>query len=151
MLEREKTYALAGRKHFGPEHDDGTLKKRRDLRFHDTPPGQARRALVRLAALPGVAVEAGARDDEVRISYSLAEHSFEEIQTILVGLGFHLDGSLLSRMRRALIRYVEETQIRNMNSPERLIKKSSEVYVRAWEHHPHGDHDETPPDLRDIR
>ncbi len=103
MLERETTYALAGRKHCEHEPDDAVLRKRRELRFHVPPPGQAQLARIRLAVLPGVVVEAGLRADEIRVGYSLAEHSFEEIETILVELGFHLDGSLYARLRCALI------------------------------------------------
>jgi hypothetical protein len=52
---------------------------------------------------------------------------------------------------RMMIAYAEETQLRNMRMPERLIKKSHEVYSRAWDHHLHGDHDDTPPDMRQDR
>ena len=32
---------------------------------------------------------------------------------------------------------------------ERLIKQSNEVYIQAWDHHVHGDHDDTPLELRE--
>jgi hypothetical protein len=47
--------------------------------------------------------------------------------------------------------FCEDTQMRNLRQPERLIKKSNEIYVKAWQHHPHGDHDDTPAELRDYR
>jgi len=47
--------------------------------------------------------------------------------------------------------FCEETQMRNMRVPERLIKKSHLVYSKAWEHHPHGDRDDTPAELRQDR
>ena len=65
--------------------------------------------------------------------------------------GFHLDNSLFSKLTRALIRYCEQTQLHTLRSPQRLIKKSNEVYVKAWEHHLHGDHDDTPPELREYK
>jgi hypothetical protein len=52
---------------------------------------------------------------------------------------------MYSKLMRTVVYFCEETQMRNMRVPERLIKKSHEVYSKAWEHHPHGDHDETPP------
>ena len=69
----------------------------------------------------------------------------------LVRQGFHLDNSMYSKLMRTVVYFCEETQMRNMRVPERLIKKSHEVYSKAWEHHPHGDHDETPPELRQER
>ena len=51
-----------------------------------------------------------------------------------------------------LIYYVEDTQLHNIGAPEKRLKRSaSEAYVKAWEHHPHGDHDDTPPEWRDYK
>ncbi len=53
---------------------------------------------------------------------------------------------------RALIYYVEETQLHNLDAPDRLLKKSQhEAYTHAWERHPHGDHDDTPPEWREYK
>lgn len=53
---------------------------------------------------------------------------------------------------RALIYYVEETQLHNLDAPERPLKKSQhEAYTHAWERHPHGDHDDTPPEWREYK
>jgi len=38
-----------------------------------------------------------------------------------------------------------------MRCPQRLIKQSHEVYVKAWGAHLHGDHDDTPQELRDYK
>ena len=51
-----------------------------------------------------------------------------------------------------LFRSVEDTQLHNMGAPEKRLKRSSqEAYVHAWEHHPHGDHDDTPPEWREYK
>ncbi len=53
---------------------------------------------------------------------------------------------------RALIYYVEETQLHNLEAPHKPLKRSqSEAYTHAWERHPHGDHDDTPPEWREYR
>jgi hypothetical protein len=85
------------------------------------------------------------------IWYEISDYSLEGLEAALVRQGFHLDQSVYSKMMRAVVYFCEETQMRNMRVPERLIKKSHEVYSKAWEHHPHGDHDETPPELRQER
>ena len=66
--------------------------------------------------------------------------------------GFHLDNTLMSKIVRALVHYVEETQLHNLGAPEKRLKRSSqEAYVKAWEHRPHGDHDEAPPEWREYK
>nr|WP_183637858.1 hypothetical protein [Niveibacterium umoris] len=152
-MERDKAYRLAGRKH-GVRRlncDEESLRKRREVRFQRLPEGQAERAVQRLSAVPGLAVERGLRRDSIWITYSLVDHSLEEVETLLHSMGFHLDPSLYTRLFNALVRYCEETQLHNLRSPERLIKQSNEVYVKAWEHHLHGDHDDTPAELREYK
>ncbi|WP_374603301.1 hypothetical protein [Niveibacterium sp.] len=153
MLERDKAYRLAGRKHraHSLNCDAEVLRKRREVRFHVEPAGQSEQAVLRLTSVPGLVVERGLRPESLWITYSLADHSLEEVEGLLVSMGFHLDPSFYTRIHNAVIHYCEDTQLRNLRSPERLIKKSNEVYVKAWEHHPHGDHDDTPAELREYK
>lgn len=127
------------------------LHKRREIRFGKLPPGQTAEALVLLQGLDNLQVEALPGRLALTVSYDITEYSFDGLEGALESQGFHLDSSLYSKLVRALVRYCEETQLRNLCSPQRLIKKSTEVYVQAWDHHPHGDHDDTPPELRDYR
>ncbi|MFT3961550.1 hypothetical protein [Propionivibrio sp.] len=86
------------------------------------------------------------------MAYDLHEHSLEELESALQDKGFHLECSLLNKLVRALIYYVEETEIHNLAAPRRLLKKSqNEAYTHAWERHPHGDHDDTPPEWREYK
>ena len=88
----------------------------------------------------------------IDVAYDLHDHSLEELEEILVDKGFHLDCTLLTKMIRALYYYVEETELHNLEAPERLLKKSqNEAYIQAWERHPHGDHDDTPPEWREYK
>ena len=88
----------------------------------------------------------------VGVSYELSEHTLRELDEHLVDRGYHLDNTLLTKLTRALIYYVEDTQLHNMGAPEKLLKRSSqEAYVHAWEHHPRGDHDDTPPEWREYK
>ena len=70
---------------------------------------------------------------------------------LLRDAGFALENSLYIKLVRALVYFSEETQRHNLLSPERLIKQSNEVYIQAWNHHVHGDHDDTPPELREYK
>jgi hypothetical protein len=126
-------------------------RKQREVRFDHLHPEHVEEAHQLLSGLEGMDVERGVVPDSLLIGYEIGEYSLEGLEAALVRQGFHLDNSVYSKVVRALVYFCEETQMRNMRVPERLIKKSHEVYSKAWEHHPHGDHDETPPELRQDR
>ncbi len=122
--------------------------KEREIRFAKLPPQQVARALSLLLTLPKLEATAQPQNYTIRVRYDLIDHSLEELEDTLRSAGFHLSNTLYCKLSRALAYYCEETQLHNMECPQRLIKKSNEAYVHAWSHHAHGDHDDTPPDLR---
>jgi len=126
-------------------------RKQRELRLDKSPPGQVERARQLLTGLEGLEIGSGVHSNALSVSYCITDYTLEGLETALAGQGFHLENTLYCKLLRALIYFCEETQLRNMRMPERLIKKSNEVYVKAWEHHPHGDHDDTPPELREYK
>ena len=86
------------------------------------------------------------------VEYELTQHTLAELEDHLEDKGYHLDNTLMSKLTRALIHYVEETQLHNMVVPEKRLKPSpEEAYVKAWETRPHGDHDDTPPEWREYK
>ena len=149
-MRRETAYKLAGRRHEQQISAAGLLKTR-ELRFKKLPVGQAARAMAGLRRIKGLHVEAGVRETELVISYSILEHTLEDVENALRDAGFGLDNTLYSKLVRALVYFTEETQRHNLESPERLIKKSHEAYVHAWDQHEHGDHDDAPPELREYK
>lgn len=128
----------------------GTFK-RRELRFAALPQNQTQRALTLLRGLEGLRVEPVVGRRALFVYYDIFNYTLEGLEEALVQQGFHLDNSLFSKLMRALIRYCEQTQLHTLRSPQRLIKKSNEVYVKAWDHHLHGDRDDTPPELREYK
>ena len=151
-MRRETAYKLAGRKHDnGAHHAVSGVAKTREIRFKDFPPGQAAQAWRSLAALRGVRVEAGPDALTLIVHYNVLDFTLRLLDEALTNAGFHLDRSLLIRLHRALIYDVEDTQVHNLRSPERLIQQSHEVYIQAYAHHLHGDRDETPPELREFK
>lgn len=130
--------------------DPGTLKQR-ELRFTARPAGQVARAGTLLQGLAGLEVASGPAAQSLSVRYDVRTYTLQGLERALIQQGFELDNSLLLRLKRTFQYYSEETQLRNMRSPERLLKKSHEIFSRAWDHHPHGDHDDTPPDLRQDR
>lgn len=128
------------------------LKKRRDILFAKFPPGQVPEAADDLRHLDEVEVEPKYERRAVGVGYELTQHTLQELEEQLVDKGYHLDNTLMSKLMRALIHYVEDTQLHNLGAPEKRLKRTSQqAYVNAWEHHPHGDHDDTPPEWREYK
>jgi len=124
------------------------LVKTRELAFNLTPPGQAGRALSLLDGLDGMRVrQTNERTLEVR--YNLCEYTLEGIESALIAQGFHFDGSLLCRLKRALAYYSEGVQRRNVAANPPDIK--SQAYIQTYEQHLHGDRDETPEEWRSYK
>lgn len=150
-MRRETAYKLAGRHHDHPVVGAG-LHKEREVRFADYPPRQAEQAQRSLRLVRGLHVARHPdRPNSLLIAYSVLDHSLELIEDALRDAGFHLDNTLYVKLLRAVVYFCEETQRHNLESPERLIKKSNEVYVQVYEHHLHGDHDDTPPEFREYK
>lgn len=127
------------------------LKKNREILFAKFPPGQVPEAADDLKRLDEVEV-APRTERAVSVAYELQQHTLQELEEHLEDKGYHLDNTLMSKLTRALIHYVEDTQLHNLGAPEKRLKRSSqEAYVKAWEHHPHGDHDDTPPEWREYK
>lgn len=135
-----------------PQQAAVPLRKERSVQFAKLPPGQVPEASDFLRRFEHLEVEPHIERRAVDLAYDLREHSLEEIETALEDKGFHLESTLLIKLMRALIYYVEETQMHNLDAPQRLLKNTqNEAYTHAWERHPHGDHDDTPPEWREYK
>ncbi|MBN9421133.1 MAG: hypothetical protein BGO63_10900 [Candidatus Accumulibacter sp. 66-26] len=135
-----------------PRDEPAPIRKERNIQFSKFPPGQVPEASDYLARIERVEAEALVEKRAVGVAYDLREHSLQELEGTLEDKGYHLDNTLMSKMMRALIYYVEETQLHNLEAPLKPLKRSqSEAYTHAWERHPHGDHDDTPPEWREYR
>lgn len=130
------------------EHADS--EKIRQLSFAQLPAGQAKAALLLLHDLPHLQVLSTIGNSGLLIRYALPYYTLEKIEFALVDQGFHLDQSLFNKLRRALIHYLENLQCQNMTQPE-ARERSQRIFAQVYEHHAHGDHDDTPPEWRDYR
>lgn len=126
-------------------------RKHREIRLHKLKHWQVAEAYALLSALPGLEVSPGTLPNSIAVCYEITDYSMEALEKLLTDRGFHLENTLYCKLIRALVYFSEETQRRNLGQPERLIKKSHDVYSKAWDHHPHGDHDDTPPELREYK
>ena len=128
------------------------LRKKREILFSKFPPGQVPEAADDLKHLDEIDVQPKFEKRSLGVAYDLTRHTLQELDDHLVDKGYHLDNTLMSKLTRALIYYVEDTQLHNLGAPEKRLKRSEqEAYVKAWEQHPHGDHDDTPPEWREYK
>ncbi|MBY0445783.1 MAG: hypothetical protein K2Q15_11305 [Burkholderiales bacterium] len=126
-----------------PDHN----AKHQLIQLYPLPCNQAAHAAVYLSTLDGVSAQALSDAPCISVHYRLPECSLTQIENHLKQAGFHLDESILSKIKRALVHYCEDIACSNLEIPEHNIK-SRDVYVKVWDNHPHGDHDETPEELR---
>jgi hypothetical protein len=126
------------------------LNKNREIVFHPLPQGQAEKARLLLHGLDGIEAEIGARPNVLSVRYSIVYYTLEGLETALSEQGFYLDNGLLSKIKRALAYFCENVQRENLaaNKPD---AKSQQIFMKVYEHHLHGDKDETPEEWRTYK
>ncbi|HHO67677.1 MAG TPA: hypothetical protein ENK12_01480 [Gammaproteobacteria bacterium] len=126
--------------------------KHREIWFRDPhpDPSQAQSALLVLSDVPGIIhldIPDPARNC-IRVSYDLAEINLQIIDCLLSELGFHLDNSLMSRLKRALYYYTEETEFENLGIPRDQDHTTRDIFMRCYRCKRHGCRDDRPEHWR---
>lgn len=126
------------------------LVKTRDILFraHHPDPDQARTAQLLLDGIEGVRSAEALDPVHLRVTYNLPQVSLRVIEDSLAELGFHLEGSLLQRMRRALIDYSEETQCANLGCVAGQSTCTVKVFINRYQRLSHGCRDRRPEHWR---
>ncbi|VAW60988.1 hypothetical protein MNBD_GAMMA11-999 [hydrothermal vent metagenome] len=134
---------------FKPMSDTDELIKRRELRFcHLHPdPDQGRSALMLLSDAEGVIDITLADELCLYITYDVRYLTLDTIEKVLIRLGYHLDGRLLHRMKRALYHYAEETQRANLGVSD-TTDSTTQVFVKRYSCNHHGCRDKRPEHWR---
>ena len=113
---------------------------------------QVEQAYLLLNGLPNCVVERTVEPNTLLVRYNLENYTLEGLELALEQEGFHLDHSLLHSIGRKVIYYCEDTACHNMEVPDHPTKKrEKEVFVKAYDQHLHGDHDDTPPESRKYK
>jgi len=111
--------------------------KHREIRFCSlhANPEQAHSAVFIINDLSGVLMSHALDHYRIKIAYNLGEVTLEEIEAILRNEGFHLDNSIMTKLKRSIVFYCEEAARENSKN-ERLIQevhnkhKSDVIYLR---------------------
>ena len=124
--------------------------KQHDIHFRNVDPAanDAREALLLLMDTQGIINIQALTPDCIQIRYDLRHISLQIIETALAEVGFHLDNSLLSKMKRALFYYTEETQLMNQGYQHDQASSTLDIFVNYYDQREHGGRDERPEYLR---
>jgi hypothetical protein len=124
--------------------------KTRQISFSRVPSGQAHEAGVLLQGLPHLTVLSELDDHTLLVRYEIPNYTLQRVEKALTAEGFHLDNSVLTKIKRALVYYCEGIHCENLAPPPR-DRLSKQIFAQVYEHHPHGDHDDTPEEWRSYR
>lgn len=128
------------------------LQKERLLVFGKEPADQLFAAYMLLVGLDNFEVEMGPQPNSLLIRYSIKDYSLEALEKALTREGFRLEYRLMEKIKKHLIHYCEDVQYHNLKTPEPRTKNNAqEIFVKAYELHPHGNHDDTPKELREFK
>jgi len=128
------------------------LQKERLLVFSEEPANQIFQAYLLLIGLDDFYVEKGPLPNSLLIRYSVQHYSLEALEKALTREGFRLEYRLFEQIKKQVIYYCEDVQYHNLKTPEPRTKNNSqEIFVKAYELHPHGNHDDTPKELREFK
>jgi hypothetical protein len=129
-----------------PLHPDSV--KHREIGFRDPHPDpqQAQSAAQVLGCVEGivsVSVPSPARN-MLRVSYDLSLIGMRAVESLLVELGFHLDDSLLYKLKRALYYFTEQNELDSLGITRDQDHSARDVFVRCYRCKTHGCRDERP-------
>ncbi len=124
--------------------------KRREIAFcHLHPdPDQAHTALLYLSGMDEIDSVRRSGKHRIEITYRLRRIRLRNIDELLEHAGFHLDNSLLARMKRSLYHYTEQVEFENLQLPHHTFLDTTEVFINRYRHLRHGCRDERPEHWR---
>ncbi len=132
--------------------DSIVILKHRDISFRgpSDPNLDARAALPLLGEATGIHKVALINNMTLRLTYDLITISLEQIETALQEVGFHLDNSLICRLRRALYYFTEENERSNRGLSRLTCSHGCAIKIFAARYRAtkHGCRDPRPEHLR---
>ena len=113
-------------------------------------PQQARTACHMLQGLEGIHLAEARSASILYLGYDLQHHCLEDIENLLHEVGFHLDNNLLVKLKRALYKYSEENERINLGCGKGNSNCTRNIYIKRYQHLPHGCRDNRPDHWRNY-
>ena len=132
-----------------PQDED--VVKSREIHFMpshtDVDPAKTAQSL--LYGIEGITDLHSPQQNILTLRYHLHFFTLESIEKALKDLGFHLDNSLLQKMKRALFQYTEEIQRETLDY-DGNHQTTQEVFINRYRHLTHGCQDDRPEHWRNY-
>lgn len=124
------------------------LVKHRELAFCSlhADPEQASSALFFFSDVKGILHLELIDTHKLAVSYDIRYISLKLMEEALIELGFHLDNSLLHKLKRALYYYTEEIQCDNMGCHKNQCTR--QIFINRYDRLQHGCRDDRPQHWR---
>ncbi len=132
------------------EGREDILTQRREIHFCGLNPHRdhAREASQLLGEQPGVIEVMPVSRLFLHVTYRLDETCLQALEELLVDNGFHLDSSLLFKLKRALYYYTERVKRDNLGCGRGSTNCTTRVFVSRYSRLPHGCRDSRPEHWR---
>jgi len=133
------------------DRDIKTLIRQRDVRFCRLYSGmaQAHDASMLLSGVEGIEHVQPIEPHLLHVRYDVSRISLKSIDDALIARGYHLDNSLLYKLKRALYYYSEDTQQANMGV-EGDCCAGKQLFIDRYHRRSHGCRDPRPPHWRNY-
>ncbi len=124
--------------------------RHRELHFAPLHPDahQAHTVLLLLNDVEGIVHTELIDSLRLRVSYNLEYLTLRMLEETLSDFGFHLDNSLLTKLKRALYYYSEEVQRENQKCARGDSNCIQKVFINRYQNLPHGCRDDRPEHWR---
>ncbi len=109
---------------------------------------QAQAAALVLSDVLGVTQVRPLDADRLAVSYDIRQVNLEALENLLAEMGFHLDNSLMTKMRRALWYYCDSCQQARLGCSRGSRNCTQAVFVNTYRQRPHGCRDPRPEHWR---
>lgn len=129
-------------------HSDPGLTKTRRISFTGLTATDVRNVADILSGQEHVEAVPGEDGNSVVVTYCIAEHKLEELESILSAQGYCIESTILERIRLGLIHFTEEIQQDNLHAPLHSPTRSDRlraIYANAHEQHHKRHPDESAP------
>jgi hypothetical protein len=124
--------------------------KTREIHFRNLNPAanNARDALQLLLDAHGIRDICALTKDCIQVSYDIRHVTLQTLENALVEVGFHLENSLIIKLKRSLFYYTEDTQLANLGYQHDQASSTLDIFVNCYDQRVHGCRDERPEHWR---
>ena len=133
------------------DRETSSLVKHREIRFSRLHPDmqQAHSASLILSDVEGIELIRPTEPFLLHVSYNITCLNLKLIEDVLIDLGYHLDNSLMVKLKRALYYYTEDVERANLGIDE-CGCADRQVFINRYSKLRHGCRDQRPEHWRNY-